>query len=122
MYLKKCDRCGAVIKVFNDCVCDNCGIRCCDQVMRIINANSEDAAFEKHMPDYEKVNDEIIVRINHTMEEDHYIEWIGYEFDNSEQIIYFNFDDEPIVTFKYVKGATIYSYCNKHSLWSRVVE
>ena len=56
------------------------------------------------------------------MDEDHYIEWISYVDDKNEQIVYFAPGDEPIATFKYVKGATIYSYCNKHSLWSKIVE
>ena len=40
----------------------------------------------------------------------------------NEQIVYFAPGDVPIASFKYVKGATIYSYCNKHSLWSKEVE
>ena len=56
------------------------------------------------------------------MDEDHYIDWTSYVYDKNEQIVYLVPGDEPIATFKYVKGATIYSYCNKHSLWSKVVE
>ena len=56
------------------------------------------------------------------MEEDHYIEWISYVYDNNEQIVYCAPGDHATATFKYVKGATIYSYCNKHSLWVKEVE
>ena len=55
------------------------------------------------------------------MEEEHYIEWISYIYDNKEQIVYFKAGEEAIVTFEYVRGAIIYSYCNKHSIWSKVV-
>ena len=27
--VKKCLKCGALVKVFKDCECDNCGIKCC---------------------------------------------------------------------------------------------
>ena len=47
---------------------------------------------------------------------------ISYVYDNKEQIVYFAPSDEPVATFKYVKGAIIYSYCNKHSLWSKEVK
>lgn len=122
MIIKKCPKCNSIVKIFKDCNCDNCGINCCGEEMKLIKPNTTDAASEKHVPEYELINNEIKVNVNHVMEEDHYIEWICYTFDNFEQIIYFNPGDEVIATFKYVKGATIYSYCNKHSLWSKVVD
>ena len=43
-------------------------------------------------------------------------------YDNKEQVVYFVPGNEPKATFKYVQGAKIYSYCNKHSLWSQEVK
>ena len=45
--------------------------------MKRVTANSVDAAFEKHVPNYEVNDKKITVRVNHVMEEDHYIEWIA---------------------------------------------
>ena len=120
--LKRCNKCGLLIKVLEDCNCENCKITCCGETLEDIEPNSVDASFEKHVPEYQIYGENINVKVNHVMEDEHCIEWISYVYDNNEQIVYFDPGDEPIATFKYVKGATIYSYCNKHSLWSKVVE
>lgn len=122
MILKKCKKCGALVKILKDCTCDNCGVKCCNEEMNIIKPNSVDAAIEKHIPTYKIVGDEVEVLVNHVMEDDHYIEWICYETENLEQIVYFRPGEIPKTTFKYIKGATIYSYCNKHLLWMKKVD
>lgn len=122
MIIKKCFKCNSLIKVINDCKCNNCSINCCGEEMKTIKPNTTDASIEKHVPEYEIVNNEIKVKVNHVMEEDHYIEWISYVYDNFEQTIYFKPNEIPMATFEYIKGATIYSYCNKHNLWSKEVE
>ena len=120
--LKRCNKCRALLKVFKERNYDNCGITCCGEILENIKPKSVDASFEKHVPEYQIDGENINVRVNHVMDEDHYIEWISYVYDKNEQIVYFAPGDEPIATFKYVKGATIYSYCNKHSLWVKEVE
>ena len=117
MIIKKCDKCGALIKIFKDS-----NIVCCGEVMKECVPNTFDAAFEKHIPEYEKIEDNIIVRVNHVMEDDHFIEWIACSAGNHEEIVYFKPTEEAVATFKYVSGATIYAYCNKHALWSKIVE
>lgn len=116
LVLKKCKNCGALVKIIKDCTCDNCGIRCCDEEMKTLKANSTDASFEKHLPTYEVNGDNLVVAVNHVMDENHYIEWIAFINENREEYIYFNSGEECKATFKYDKG-TLYSYCNKHSLW-----
>lgn len=122
MVLKRCNKCGAVVKVLKDCTCEECGIKCCSENMKDIVANSVDAAVEKHVPEYEVVGDTIKVNVNHVMEQDHFIEWVSLVYGNTEHIVYFKPEEKAQATFKYVKGATIYSYCNKHLLWSKIVE
>ena len=122
MYLKKCLKCGALIKVFNDCNCEECGIKCCNEEMLTLTPNDTDGSAEKHVPNYRVEGDKIIVSVPHVMEEDHYIEWISYIFDNTEQIVYFKPGSLANQEFTYVKGATIYAYCNKHSIWLKEVE
>ena len=120
MIIKKCLKCNSLIKVFNDY--DNTKTICCDEEMLILKPNSVDANVEKHVPEYEIIDNKINVKVNHVMEEDHYIEWIGYETNNIEQIVYFKPGSNPTATFKYVKGATLYAYCNKHLLWMKKVD
>ena len=121
LVLKKCNKCGALIKVFKDYTCDECGIKCCDEVMKEIKPNSVDAAFEKHVPEYELDGDKLLVKVNHVMEEDHYIEWISFITEDSEEYVYFKPGDEAKVCFTYKKGK-LYSYCNKHLLWMNEVK
>ena len=122
LVVKKCLKCGALVKVLKDCKCDNCGIKCCSEQMVELKPNSVDASFEKHVPTYEVRDGKIYVKVNHVMEEDHYIEWISIVFDKKEVTKYFNPGDEPEMHCKYVPGSTIYAYCNKHALWKKEVE
>ena len=123
LIVKKCMKCGAVIKVFEDCKCgDDCGIICCNEKMKVLQPNSVDAAVEKHVPEYEVKDGKIFAKVNHVMEEDHYIEWIAFVFEDKEVIKYLKPGDEPIAHCKYVPGSTIYAYCNKHQLWKKEVE
>ena len=88
--IKKCNKCGAIVKVIEDCNCDNCGIVCCGENMVALKANSTDGAVEKHVPTYEINGDEITIRVNHVMEDDHYIEWISAATGDYEVIKYFD--------------------------------
>lgn len=122
LVLKKCEKCGAVIKVIEDCKCDNCGIKCCDEQMKVIKPNSVDAAVEKHVPTYERVEDEIFVKVNHVMEKEHYIEWIAMVTDTREEFVELYPEQNAECRFKYVPGAKLYAYCNKHGLWVKEVK
>ena len=73
LLIKKCASCGALVKVIEDCTCENCGIKCCGEEMKLLVPNSVDAAVEKHVPNYEKVEDEIFVTVNHVMEKEHFL-------------------------------------------------
>ena len=117
LILKKCLKCGAIVKIVKECICDDCGIICCKEPMKEIKANSVDAAIEKHKPTYTVSNDKLVVTVNHVMEDDHYIEWICLLTDNKEEYVYFKPGDEPTANFENVAKGKIYSYCNKHSLW-----
>ena len=84
---------------------------------RIIKANSVDAAFEKHVPQFEREGDKVIVLVNHVMEDDHYIEWIMVDYGDKQIIKHFNPGEEPKVEVEFKEGMKAYSYCNKHGLW-----
>ncbi len=115
--IKKCVKCGAIVRVIEDCNCGDCGIVCCGEQMKALKPNSVDAAAEKHVPTYEVNGDEITVTVNHVMEEDHYIEWISVVGDDIELTKYLKPGEEAKLVCKYSKGMTLYAYCNKHGLW-----
>ena len=117
LVIKKCLKCGAIVKVLQDCTCPDCGIKCCGEEMKELKANSVDAASEKHVPTYEVKGDQVVVKVNHVMEEDHFIEWIAGVSKDTDEFKYLKPGEEPVATFKYVKGMVLYSYCNKHLLW-----
>lgn len=114
LVVKKCLKCGAVIIPFKDCNCDNCGIKCCGEEMKILEAKSD---LENHIPTYEVVEDEICVKVNHVMEKDHYIEFIVLVTNDKTYIEKLYPEMDAIVRFKYIKGAYLYSYCNKDGLY-----
>ncbi len=121
LVIKKCTKCGALVKVLEDCNCEGCGIQCCGEQMVKLEPNSVDAAVEKHVPTYEVQGEKIIVKVNHVMEDEHYIEWVTMVTGNKEKTIYFKPGEEATAKFCYHKGATLYAYCNKHGLWKQEV-
>lgn len=124
LIIKKCNKCGALVKVLKDCTCESdCGIKCCGEKMEEVVPNSVEASAEKHLPVYEKKDEWVYVKVNHVMEDEHFIEWISLVFEHEE----FTLKLEPHfptaeAKFPYIPGSTIYSYCNKHGLWKTVVE
>lgn len=119
--IKECKSCHSLVKVLEDCECDNCGIQCCGTQMEELKPNSTDASFEKHVPTYEKSGNEIIVKINHPMEKEHFIEWISLVKENKEITVKLYPEQDAEVIFPYIPGSTIYAYCNKHGLWKKDV-
>lgn len=111
----KCEKCGTVMIQMEE----DKEAQCCAHSMIELIPNSVDASFEKHVPTYEKIGDKIVAKVNHVMEEEHYIEWIAYVTKDNEEIRYF----EPYMLaeteFNYVEGSKLYTYCNKHGLWEK---
>ena len=122
LVLKKCMKCNALVKVLEDCKDESCGIVCCGEPMKEVKANSTDAAFEKHVPTYEKEGENIHIKVNHVMEEDHYIEWILVKMEKENREVLLQPGDTPEMILPYEKGALIYAYSNKHGLWKTEVE
>ena len=122
LIIKRCKSCGAMVKVLKDCTCENCGIKCCGEEMEVLVPNSVEASIEKHIPTFEKVEDEIFVKVNHVMDKEHYIEWIALVKDNKEHTVNLYPEQNAECRFKYIPGSTIYAYCNKHGLWKCDVE
>lgn len=122
MKIKKCEKCGAMVEVLQDCTCENCGIKCCGQEMTEMIANSVDASFEKHVPQIEVCGNYIIASVNHVMEEEHNIEWLAIEGNGTFGKKTLRVGESAKAIFPYIKGGTIYAYCNKHGLWSKTID
>lgn len=118
----KCPICGNVIGLIDG---DSQHLRCCGQEMVALTGNEKDGATEKHVPVYERVENEILVKVGevaHPMEEDHYIMWIAQVTENKTTRVKLKPGQPAEARLEYIQGSTIYAYCNKHSLWKTIVE
>lgn len=118
MKIFKCPKCGKIVEII-----DGSGeIFCCNEKMIELQANTEEASLEKHIPLCE-INDDIVTvkigEVMHPMDENHYISLIIAEYPDSIIRYHLKSNDEPIVEFDYEKGMTIYEYCTVHGLWKK---
>lgn len=118
LIIKKCLKCDALFETINDCKCEECQIKCCEEPVIELIPNSIDASFEKHVPIYEVINDEIYVKVNHVMEDDHFIMWIALVTEKVTEKVKLLINEPAECKFKYIKGSKLYAYCNKHGLWT----
>ena len=115
----KCDVCGSMaVKVF-----DGGGeLCCCKQPMRVVEANTTDAAAEKHVPEV-SVKDNILYAqvgsVAHPMEEDHYIQWIYGVTEEGVIARCLKPGEAPEAAIELGSQTplSVYEYCNKHGLW-----
>lgn len=122
LMFKKCSKCGAIVRVIRDCECSDGDILCCCEPMQLVQANSTDAAIEKHVPTYEIKGGMLKVMVHHVMDRDHFIEWICFKTEEREEYVYLNPGRDAVASFENVQSGTLYAYCNKHGLWSVKVD
>lgn len=118
----RCSICGNIVELVDG---DISRVRCCGKEMDLLEANTVDASVEKHVPVYEKVGNEIIVKVgevDHPMTEEHYIMWILLVKDNMVVKVELSPNSKPEVRLPYVSNSEIYAYCNLHGLWRNTVE
>ena len=118
----RCPICGNIIGLIEG---NMSHVTCCGKSMELMVANTTDAAIEKHVPIYKFVEDEIVVKvgeIEHPMEKEHYIMWIAQVTENRTTRVKLYPEQGTETRFPYIKGSTLYAYCNKHGLWKTVVE
>lgn len=119
--LYRCSICGNIIEV----VISGAGeLVCCNQPMLLLNANTTDAANEKHVPFFVKKDDELEIRIGsvlHPMVEEHYIQFIEAISQDEKYVKrkYLHPGEEPIFKLKGldIGSLTAKEYCNIHGLW-----
>lgn len=117
-----CPVCGNIVELVEG---DAKRISCCGKQMEELVANVVDAAVEKHMPVYEKVDGEIVVKVGeveHPMEKEHYIMWIAQVTEDRITRVKLYPEQGTQTRFPYIPGSNLYAYCNKHGLWKTVID
>ncbi len=115
----KCEHCGNIVEVLHG---GGAEIVCCGEPMKLYEANTKEAALEKHVPVVEKVEGGYKVTVGsvaHPMEEKHFIEWIGLVAGNTVYRKFLEPGQTPEATFlSEAKEVKAHAYCNLHGLWS----
>ena len=118
MKIYVCKKCGNVVLKLED---KSEALECCGELMELQNANTIDAAVEKHLPVYEIKENSINIKVGeveHPMTEEHYISFIIMASDNNYMIKKLLLSDKPEASFTYNSEYNkIYAYCNLHGLW-----
>lgn len=116
----KCAHCGNVaIKPVDSGV----ALMCCGEEVELLNANTTDAATEKHVPVATvSVNqvDVVVGEVEHPMTDEHLIAFIVLETKTGYQVAELTASDAPKATFAVAEGdaaVAVYEYCNLHGLW-----
>lgn len=97
---------------------------CCGQPMRELIPNKTDGTFEKHVPVWSIIGNQVIVNVGsepHPMNEHHRITWIGLSTNNGFQWKELQINDQPKAQFYIEPGEkikSIFAFCNIHGLWS----
>ena len=118
----RCDHCGIIVGVVEE---GGGTLICCGEPMRALEANTTDAAQEKHVPVVE-VNGSLVTvtvgSVAHPMLEEHHITWIALETDQGMQRKVLAPTGEPKAVFALTEGekpVAAYEYCNLHGLWKK---
>ncbi len=115
-----CKECGHVVFV---AVPGAPTLVCCGQKMVKLEANTQDASKEKHVPVIIPNGDTTTIRIGsapHPMTEEHHIEFIEVvRHDGKAGIVKLEHTGAPEATFnmKAEDIAAVYEFCNLHGLW-----
>ncbi len=113
----RCEKCGNIVtKIKNG----GGTLTCCGETMTKLEANTTDAALEKHVPVVIKEDGRIKVSVGstlHPMLPEHYIEWIALVAKGRTEFKFLQPGETPTAEFEEVKSGTIFEYCNLHGLW-----
>ncbi len=115
----KCQVCGIVAEALDGGAGE---LVCCGEPMQLMEAKTEDASNEKHVPFIEAVDGGVKVRVGkeqaHPMEAKHWIQWIEVSSGGASYKQFLNPGDEPEAFFPCpAEGLTAREFCNVHGLW-----
>ncbi len=114
-----CKKCGNLVEVLFTGPGE---LVCCGEPMIHLAGNTEEAAYEKHIPVVEDLGDSIKVLVGsvpHPMEEKHYISMI--EVCTQKKVLRHELKPgeapEAVFPVKKADVITVREYCNLHGLW-----
>ncbi|WP_094607650.1 Desulfoferrodoxin [Sporomusa silvacetica DSM 10669] len=119
--LFRCSVCGNIVELIKS---GGGQLVCCGKPMEKLEANTTDAAAEKHVPVAERRDGKLYVKVGsveHPMTEAHYIEWIAVTDGIGTQRIFLSSSDKPEAIFCDKENVEIYAYCNLHGLWKTAI-
>ena len=117
-----CPICGNIVTKIKD---SKVPVFCCGQPMKLLVANTTDAAQEKHVPLVAIENNEVRVKVGsveHPQIPEHFIEFIALETNLGFSVQYLLPNSKPEATFALTsneKVKNVFAYCNLHSLWKK---
>lgn len=114
----RCEKCGKIVIALKDTESPTI---CCGEPMKLLKANSTEAATEKHVPVVTREGNKVTVTVGsveHPMKPEHYIQFIILVTEKDFRVAYLNPGDRPSVDFyEDEKVIAVYEYCNLHGLW-----
>ncbi len=118
--LFKCAHCGNIVEMVEDR-----GVKpaCCGEAMQLLDANTTDAAQEKHVPVVTASGNKVTVCVGsteHPMMEEHHIAFIILETTQGVQRKQLDKTGKPTAEFVLAEGekaVAAYEYCNLHGFW-----
>jgi superoxide reductase len=113
----RCEVCGNMVALIRK---GGGTLVCCGQEMTKLEANSTDAAQEKHVPVVAKKDGKISVAVGsvlHPMLPEHHIEWIAVVSGSKLDFAFLKPGETPTAEFEDLESGTVYEYCNLHGLW-----
>jgi superoxide reductase len=113
----KCEVCGNIVEVLHS---GKGTLVCCGQDMKLMEEQSEGEYAEKHAPVIEKNEEGVDVKVGkveHPMEDKHYIEWVEISTDKGESKKFLKPGEKPEAKFPVKKDVNARMYCNVHGLW-----
>lgn len=114
----RCRKCGKIIVTVHDAPVPT---MCCGEPMELLNANTTDAATEKHVPVIVREDGvlyAIVGSTEHPMTPEHYIEFIALQTAKGFRIVWLEPGEAPKAEILKDENVTaVYAYCNLHGLW-----
>ena len=121
MKFYRCKHCGKIVALVKEVKVPTI---CCGEPMQELIPNTEDGAYEKHIPVVEQNGNVVTVKVGevtHPMLETHYIEWIMLQTNLGNQRKILKPGDAPVAKFALLEGEEVIralEYCNLHGLYS----
>ncbi|TDX47831.1 desulfoferrodoxin [Orenia marismortui] len=115
----KCEHCGNVVEFVQ---AGPAPLVCCGENMVKLEAQTEDAANEKHVPVVEEIEGGVKVTVGttlHPMTEEHLIRFIEVLTEDKVLRAELKAGDKPVAEFKVSKDeiVEVREFCNIHGLW-----